>query len=169
MKLQYDKVELVEGCGVPPGKLATLPPQARQDIHLLLEDRELLSSNQKFERSWKLIDIQPVCPRLPLPSRSWIGWWKGEREKSDYLVVIKGETLETEGMTCPTRRWDPFRKPLSIKQRHQLENIRRAPAGSREHREPIPQRPKQPAPELTQEEIGEGLATILDRLGSWHS
>jgi len=128
MRAREEKMKSAESIASLEKKLASLPAQIRREISYLIQDREKLSSNNKFTRSWKLIDIEPKPPSLPVASSSWIAWWRGQSSVTDWLIVLKGETVEGIWDSNPVRFDDPFRKPRVGKKPAQwLGDARRLP------------------------------------------
>lgn len=90
--------------------MATLPPGVQQEIKIIVEDRARVSSNVRFTRKWKIVDIKVKAPKLETPGSVWRMLWNREPAFSEAFFVLKGETVDPNEDTKPLRHEDPFRK-----------------------------------------------------------
>jgi hypothetical protein len=87
--------------------LRALPEHARELIDYLFEDREEASSNERFKRRWCIAALQPKQKPSYGPDGGWIKCSKN----TDWLVLIKGETVDGVARKRQGRWEDPWRKP----------------------------------------------------------
>jgi hypothetical protein len=97
--------------------MRALPEEARACVEGLIEDREKNTSNYQFKRQWSVVAVRPKI-------KNHFGgdsWFKSVKSR-DWLIMIKGETLDCTERRCPARWDDPWRKPYKPVRR-----IRRSP------------------------------------------
>jgi hypothetical protein len=87
----------------------SLPEDARMLIDYLIEDRENASSNARFKREWHVAALQAK----PKPSCGFNRSWVKSSKHTDWLVMIKGETIDHISRKRPDRWGDPWRKTKS--------------------------------------------------------
>lgn len=91
-------------------KMATLPVGVEQEIRVIIDDRARVSTNPRFRRKWKIVDIiTKFKAEVPVPV--WMMPFKGQPAFSEALFIIKGETAGPNDVTKPVRDEDPFQKP----------------------------------------------------------
>jgi hypothetical protein len=94
--------------------ISSLPYRFQNELLLLLQDRERMSSNMRFSREWNIVDIEPLKPRITTQAKSWGAWWKGVGGINQWGCIIKGETSSKQeagsDLKVPDRYLDPFRR-----------------------------------------------------------
>lgn len=86
--------------------MRALPADARETVECLLEDRERNTSNYKFTRTWSVVAVRPKMKY----HFGGEGLFKSAK-RQDWLIMIKGQTLDQAKRKRPTRWEDPWRKP----------------------------------------------------------
>jgi hypothetical protein len=93
--------------------ISSLSYRFQNELLLLLQDREKISSNWRLLREWKIIDLQPINPKIKTQAKSWGAWWKGVGGVTQWGCIIKGETClkQEDGgdLKVPDRYLNPFR------------------------------------------------------------
>lgn len=91
-------------------KLATFPFGVQTQVKYILEDRTRASTNTRYTRKWKIVDIiTKPAEAKPLPV--WSILFKGQPTFSEVVFIIKGETASPNDVSKPLRDEDPFKKP----------------------------------------------------------
>ena len=99
-----------EQTAIVENTLATLPPGVQQEIKIIVEDRVRASTNPRFTRKWKIVDIvKKTQVQDPVPV--WVMLWRGPPAFSEALFILKGETADKDDVPKPLRHEDAFRKP----------------------------------------------------------
>jgi hypothetical protein len=86
--------------------MRALPEQARETVEGLVELRTQSTSNYQFKRQWGVVAVRPKI-------KNHFGgdsWFKSVKSQ-DWLIMIKGETLDHTERRRPDRWDDPWRKP----------------------------------------------------------
>lgn len=92
--------------------IRALPEEARESIEGLVEDRQQASSNEKFRRQWSVIAVRPKIKH----HYGGEGFFKSAKSH-DWLIMLKGETVDRTERKRPNRWDDPWRKPYQPRPR----------------------------------------------------
>jgi len=84
-----------------------LPEHARDLIDWLIQDRHEATNNEKFVRQWSVVAVRPKEKHAYRAGRKLV---KSTKD-SDWLIMIKGETVGKVERKRPHRYDDPWRKP----------------------------------------------------------
>jgi hypothetical protein len=87
--------------------IKALPQHARDLIDWLVEDRTEATNNEKFIRQWSVAVVRPKEKHVYHTGKKLVKNVKS----TDWLIMIKGETLGCAERTRPDRWDDPWRKP----------------------------------------------------------
>lgn len=87
--------------------LKAFPEHGRDLIDWLIEDRNDATNNEKFIRQWSVAAVRPKEKHAYRSGKKLIKSVKG----SNWLIMIKGETLGKVERRRPDRWDDPWRKP----------------------------------------------------------
>jgi hypothetical protein len=83
-----------------------LPVDAREEVECLLEDREKASSNDRFRRQWTVVCVRPKAKY----HYGGEGFFKSAKSQ-DWLIMLKGETVDRVIRKLPDRFEDAWRNP----------------------------------------------------------
>lgn len=86
--------------------IKALPQHARDLIDWLVEDRTEATNNEKFIRQWSVVAVRPKEKHVYRSGKKLVKSVKS----TDWLIMIKGETLGSSERTRPDRWDDPWRK-----------------------------------------------------------
>jgi hypothetical protein len=116
--------------------LQGLPKNGCISIDHLLEDRHKASSHERAKREWTVVAVRPI-QKYPYGSAKK---WGKDPKFTNWLVTIKGVTIDTEERSRSYERDDPWQKrfqspfrnrnPISIRSRNRYRSpspIRRRP------------------------------------------
>ena len=81
-----------------------LPKKARSSIKTLVEDRERSSSNAKARRQWSIVAVRPKIK----DHYGGLSFFKSAKSQ-DWLIMLKGETVDKAERKYPYRFEDPWR------------------------------------------------------------
>lgn len=87
--------------------IKAFPEHARDLIDWLIEDRTEATNNEKYIRQWSVTAVRPKEKHVYRSGKKLVKSVKG----SDWLIMIKGETVGKVERTRPDRYDDPWRKP----------------------------------------------------------
>jgi hypothetical protein len=84
-----------------------MPDEAQCEIQNLMESRDKASSNENVKREWKVVAFRERPRRKISPEKG--KWWQ-RRKKGliDWVVVIKGETVDRKTRVMPSKHEDPW-------------------------------------------------------------
>ena len=88
--------------------IKALPQHARDLIDWLVEDRMEATNNDNFIRQWSVAAVRPKEKHVYRQGKKLVKNVKS----TDWLIMIKGETLGCTARTRPGRWSDPWRKPI---------------------------------------------------------
>ena len=91
--------------------LKAFPEVARDLIDWLIEDRTDSTNDEKYIRRWTVVAVRPKEKHAYRSGKKLIKAVKG----SDWLIMIKGETLGKVERRRPGRWDDPWRKPYGTR------------------------------------------------------
>jgi hypothetical protein len=89
--------------------IKAFPEDARNLIDWLIEDRSEATNNERFMRQWSVVAVRPKAKHTYREGKKLVKSVK----RSDWLIMIKGETLRKVERRRPDRWDDPWRKPSS--------------------------------------------------------
>jgi hypothetical protein len=89
--------------------IKAFPEDARDLIDWLIEDRTEATNNERYIRQWSVVAVRPREKHVYRSGKKLVKSVKG----SDWLIMIKGETLGMVERRRPDRWDDPWRKPSS--------------------------------------------------------
>lgn len=87
--------------------IKALPEHARDLIDWLVEDRTEATNNERFIRQWTVAAVRPKEKHVYRTGKKLVKNVKN----TDWLIMIKGETLGAAERSRPDRWDDPWRKP----------------------------------------------------------
>jgi hypothetical protein len=87
--------------------LKAFPEHARDLVDWLIEDRTDSTNNERYIRQWSVIAVRPKEKHAYHSGKKLIKSVKG----SDWLIMIKGETVGKVERRRPDRWEDPWRQP----------------------------------------------------------
>jgi len=90
--------------------IRAIPKYGGSHIDTLLEDRVNASTNAKVKRKWTVVAVQ-AKQKFPYSSKKK---WGKNHHYTDWLVTIKGETVDREKRTRSYRWEDPWFEPIVI-------------------------------------------------------
>jgi len=121
--------------------IRSIPKEGGFSIDTLIEDRTEASSHEDAKRQWSVVAVRP---KQKFPYAGSKKKWGKNPDYTDWLVTIKGETVDTKERSRSFRREDPWRRrsrsPISIRS-----SPRRYPPIRNRSRSPI-RRPGPPPP-----------------------
>lgn len=89
--------------------ILALAEEAQWEIQRLTESREKASSNDKIKREWNVIAFQER-PRRKISPEGKQEWWKrGKKSLVEWVVVLRGETVDHVKRVLPTKHEDPWK------------------------------------------------------------
>jgi hypothetical protein len=92
--------------------ISSLPESAREVVEGLLEDRAKNTSNENHTRRWTVVALRPQVKNHFEKDR----FFKSKKSQ-DWLIMIKGETLDRKRRQVTNRWYDPWRKPYHPRSR----------------------------------------------------
>lgn len=90
-----------------------IPKDGGRQIDMLIQDRADACSNKTVKRQWCVVAVRPQ-EKYPYSSSKK---WGKDPLTTNWLVTIKGETVDTVERHRPYRREDPWRKRASYRER----------------------------------------------------
>ena len=87
--------------------IKAFPKHARDLLDWLIEDRTDSTNNEKYVRQWSVVAVRPKEKHAYRTGKKLLKSVKG----SDWLIMIKGETLGKIERRRPDRWDDPWRNP----------------------------------------------------------
>ena len=87
--------------------IRAFPEDARDLIDWLIQDRLGATNNEHYIRKWSVVAVRPKEKPAFRSGKKLVKSVKG----SDWLIMIKGETVAKVERTRPNRYCDPWRKP----------------------------------------------------------
>jgi hypothetical protein len=111
--------------------IRSIPKEGGFCIDTLIEERTEASSNEDAKRQWSVVAVRP---KQKFPYAGSKKTWGKNPEYTDWLVTIKGETVDTKERSRSFRRDNPwrqrFRSPVSIRsspRQYPIRNRSRSP------------------------------------------
>jgi hypothetical protein len=90
-------------------EVLTLEDKAQWEIQKLLESRDKASSNDNVRRLWEVVAFQ-TQPRKKISEPSENKWWKrGKKALIEWVMVLRGETMDYQKRTMPVKLGDPWK------------------------------------------------------------
>lgn len=140
MKEQY----LFASAGMSPAKhkdamkkaIQMIPKDGGHHIDTLIQERNDTCSDERIKRQWS---VAAVRPQQKYPYSSSKKWGKVP-ETTDWLITIRGETVDTVERYRPHRREDPWRPRTSYSYRERSFSPRRRPYREDRFLDVIPRR-----------------------------
>lgn len=87
-----------------------LDDKAQWEIQKLLESRDKASSTHKVKREWEIVAFQ-TRPRRKISVPVKKKWWKkGEKPLVEWVMVIRGETIDHQRREMPAKHENPWGK-----------------------------------------------------------
>jgi len=84
-----------------------MPDEAQWEIQKLIESRETASSNETVRREWEVVGFTERPRRKITPETG--KWWKmGKKGLVEWVVVIRGETVDRKNRVMPCKHEDPW-------------------------------------------------------------
>jgi hypothetical protein len=83
-----------------------LPDDAQWEIQKLTESRDKASSNENVKREWEVVAFKERPRRKITAEKKW--WKRGKKELVEWLVVIRGETVDHKTRVLPSKHEDPW-------------------------------------------------------------
>jgi hypothetical protein len=101
-------------------RILKLPEDAQWEIQRLTEDRDNACSNDHVKRSWRVVAFQQKPRRKISPEfrRRWFS--KNKQPLVEWVLVLRGETLDHKSRTIPSKHddpWNPKPKPAQVARR----------------------------------------------------
>lgn len=88
-------------------KILKMPDEAQCEIQTLTESRDKASSNENVKREWEVVELRERPRRKISPEKG--KWWQGRKKGLiDWVVVIKGETVDRKTRVMPSKHEDPW-------------------------------------------------------------
>ena len=85
-----------------------MPDEAQWEIQKLIESRESASSNENIRREWEVVAFAER-PRRKITHEMKGKWWKGGKKGLvEWVVVIRGETVDRKSRVMPCKHEDPW-------------------------------------------------------------
>ena len=111
--------QLIDGCQETPtsskkqpafkNAVLKLPDEAQWEIQRLTESREKASSNDNVKREWNVIALQER-PRRKISPEGKQKWWnRGQKPLTEWVMVLRGETVDHLKRVLPTKHEDPWK------------------------------------------------------------
>ncbi len=84
-----------------------MPDDAQWEIQKLLESRDKASSNENVRREWEVVAFKER-PRRKISHENGKWWQGGKKGLVEWLVVIRGETVDHKTRVLPCKHEDPW-------------------------------------------------------------
>jgi hypothetical protein len=92
-----------------------LDEDAQWEIQKLCEAREKASSGEKVKRNWDVVAFHERPRRKISQQKKW--WKKGKNERVEWMLVLRGETVDHRSRVTPVKHedpWSPKPKPTPV-------------------------------------------------------
>ena len=87
-----------------------LDDKAQWEIQKLVESRDKASTNDKVKREWEVVAFQ-TRPRRKISAPIEKKWWKkGKEPLVEWVMVLRGETIDHLKRVMPVKHEDPWKK-----------------------------------------------------------
>ena len=96
--------------------ILNMDQDAQWEIQKLVESRDAASSTDSVWRNWEVVAFQPRPRRkiyAPLGSNKW--WKKGKKPLVEWMLVLKGQTMDHASRVTPVKHADPWRSLKPVK------------------------------------------------------
>ena len=88
-------------------KILKMPDHAQREIQTLMESRVKASSNENVKREWEVVEFRERPRRKISPEKG--KWWQWRKKGlMDWVVIIKGETVDRKTRVMPSKHEDPW-------------------------------------------------------------
>jgi hypothetical protein len=88
-------------------KILKMPDHAQREIQTLTESRVKASSNENVKREWEVVEFRERPRRKISPEKG--KWWQWRKKGlMDWVVIIKGETVDRKTRVMPSKHEDPW-------------------------------------------------------------
>ncbi|KAL2062627.1 hypothetical protein VTL71DRAFT_5699 [Oculimacula yallundae] len=125
LKRKYEHTNTAESQKTVEKMIRQLPAWVHREIECLVNERTRNSKAENLIRTWSVLDATPAPSVIPgRQTGGWFGWFKREPEVSGWMVVLKVESSEAEGMLCTNPTGDPFRKYPLFRERRYVPDYR---------------------------------------------
>jgi hypothetical protein len=84
-----------------------MPDDAQWEIQKLVESRDKASSNENVRREWEVVAFKER-PRRKISPEKGKWWQRSQKPLVEWIVVIKGETVDHKTRTLPSKHEDPW-------------------------------------------------------------
>jgi len=88
-------------------KILKMPDEAQWEIQKLTEARDKASSNENVKREWEVVAFKER-PRRKISPKKGTWWQRGKKGPVEWVVVIKGETVDHKTRVMPNKHEDPW-------------------------------------------------------------
>lgn len=86
-------------------KILKMDEDAQWEIQKLCEAREKASSGEKVKRNWDVVALHER-PRRKIAAEK--KWWKKKSERVEWVLVLRGETVDHRSRVTPVKHEDPW-------------------------------------------------------------